>query len=132
MKIFATICLAIICLNASAPDRFAALSRCESNDRDAAVGASGERGRYQTMEFVWKGATNIPFSMATNAATALAVAQAIQAGRTARFVALWKRQPTDAEWLLLWHRPATVLGGRKPTARELDRANRFAAICAKP
>lgn len=128
------LCLTLLALTCPALDRFVVLARVESATKahpegdDMAVGKDGERGRFQAMEYVWKGATNIPFAMATNAATALAVAQAIQAGRTQRFVARWKRQPNDAEFYLLYHRPATVLGGRKPTAKERERATRFANL----
>ncbi len=142
MKKLLTILIASARLAASAMDRFAALSQIESGDNDSAVGKAGEVSRYQIMPGEWSACTSnvLVFPLGhpeqtrkqipTNKIDANEVAIEVQWRRTESFVKRHHRQPTDAEWYLLWHRPATVLGGRKPTARELDRAQRFANLCA--
>ena len=149
MKSIYILCLTLLALTCPALDRFAVLARVESATKahpegnDAAVGASGEVSRYQIMPSVWAEETRnvvvyplghpdqLRKQSPTNAMDALEVAILIQSHRTESFERLHKRQPTDAEFYLLWHRPATVLGGRKPTAKEMERAQRFANLCAR-
>ena len=126
---FIVIVLIAASLTASAADRFAALSQVESGDCDTCVGAAGEISRYQITVTEWKAHTRLPESAATNPFTARQVAAQIQDERCVRFITKKHRQPTDVEWELLWNRPATQLGVRKPTANEIDRANRFHNLC---
>ena len=128
MKLIVTVLIAAS-LTASASDRFAALSQLETGDCDACVGAAGEISRYQITVTEWKAHTKLPESAATNPFTARQVAAQIQDERCVRFITIKHRQPTDVEWELLWNRPATQLGGRNPTAKEIDRANRFNNLC---
>ena len=126
---FIVIVLIASCLTVSAADHFAALSQVESGDCDTCVGAAGEISRYQITVTEWKAHTKLPESAATNPFTARQVAAQIQDERCVRFITIKHRQPTDVEWELPWNRPATQLGGRNPTAKEIDRANRFNNLC---
>jgi hypothetical protein len=101
-------------------DRFEALSQIESGDCDVCVGRYGEVSRYQILPSVWRQYTKLPLGAATNPFTARNVAEAIMADR-ARGV-MW----TDSLWYMVWHRPGRIF---KPTAREADRAQRFANLC---
>ena len=132
MKTLVAICVAGFCLAASAMDRFAALSMIESGDNDFAIGPQDERGRYQfshsvIVEF------HIDADRLTNSVYALAQAQQIQQARTAAFVSVHHRLPTDAEWYLLWHRPASVLSkaNTQPATVDCGLARRFANLCRR-
>lgn len=112
--------------------RFAALSMIESGDDDRAIGKSGEVSRYQIMPAVWREYTKLPISAAGNPFTAKSVALAIMDDRYGpTYPRGWTVKCADTTWYLLWHRPATVRDGRKPTAREMDRALRFANLVQK-
>jgi len=124
-------------------DRFAALSMIESGDCDTCIGPNGEVSRYQIAPAIWKSNSNfMVFPLhhpeqarnisPTNEQDAFAVAYDIQYHRVRKFEDTYHRPPTDAEWYLLWHRPACLFTARKPTTREADRARRFANLCSRP
>lgn len=123
MKFFAAIVLSGYVASAAADPRFAALSAIESGDNDRPPCADISRFCFSVP--VWHAVTALPVSAATNPVTALALAEKLMAARTAHFTTVYHRPPTDAEWYLLWHRPARVL---HPKPAEAERARRFAAL----
>lgn len=139
MKIIVVI-LILTASQAFAMDRFEALSMIESGDNDKAIGAAGEISRYQITPEIWKSNSNVkvfPLNhpelvrniSATNQRDAFEVAYDIQIHRILDFEKKYHREPTDAEWYLLWHRPARVLN---PRPKELERAIRFSNLCSRP
>lgn len=127
------ILVAGLAINCSAMDRFEALAEIESGSNDYAVGAAGERGRYQMLEATWREYTPKNcwpnFQWMTNKPFAICAAQGVMNVRTMKFIKLRGRQPTNVEFYLLWHREAVALGGRKPTNRESECASRFENLC---
>ena len=109
------------CQPCPAMDRLAALSQIESGNNDHARGRAGEVSRWQILKSVWRAHTSLPYSAATNAITAQAVALAVLAERVTAFSAKHGRQPTDAEIYLLWN----------PKAAH-STAQRFANLCQAP
>ena len=140
MKTLIIIASLIVGIPTMALDRYAALSMIESGNNDKAVGSSGEVSRFQILPSVWNYQTNLVhvFDMRTkqilvqsptNKLTALEVAMGIQSERQFNFYEKNKREPTDAEFYLLWHCPAHVL---HPSRCETEIARRFANLCASP
>lgn len=132
MKSFPFILLFAAAVHLRAMDRFTALAMIESGDRDSARGKDGEISRYQISpraisEF------GIRIADLKTRSGALSAAERIMKVRVARFVSNYRRQPNDVEWYLLWHRPACLSAAqqRRPTARELDRAQRFANLVSR-
>ena len=78
---------------------FRALSMFETGDNDQARGREGERSRYQITRAVWQRSTALPFSDATNAVLALAVAESIMFDRTGG------KAVSASEFARLWHCP---------------------------
>lgn len=105
-----------------AMDRWEALSKLESGDNDNASGRAHEVSRYQMLPSVWRAATSLPLSAATNQDVAWSVAAKVQGARVVGFARREGRMPTSAEWYRLWNRPARVLN---PTPLELARSKRF-------
>jgi hypothetical protein len=114
-------------LHLRAMDRFSALSMIESGDRDNAHGPDGEVTRFQISPETLREFGIRRADLRTEAG-ALAVAKRIMEVRAARFAAEYHRPPTAGEWYLLWHRPGRV---NHPTARELERAQRFANLVSR-
>lgn len=109
-------------------DKWSALSMIETGDRDCCVGKAGEISRWQIKRSVWHSNTSLPFSAATSQIQAKTVAERVQGVRIAHFKAVHHREPTNVEFYLLWNCPAHVL---KPSAAELERAQRFANLCER-
>ena len=136
-----TLTIIIVCIACSCPalDRFAVLSRVESATKahpdgdDQAVGAAGERGRYQETEAVWRefNPTNCwqNFHYLTNSNFALASVQGVMANRSLQFKSRTGRWPSDFEWYLLWSSPSRV---DHPTKFKASVARRFANLCSRP
>lgn len=114
--------------SAAAMDRFAALSMIESGDDDFAFGQHTEVSRFQIQREVWLQATNAPITESTNAAVALAVAQAIAAERCKIFEAKHGRPATDFEFYVLWNSPAQI---NHPSPAVRERAQRFENLVQK-
>ena len=109
--------------------RFEALSQIESGDNDFAIGKDGERGRYQESQSVFReyNPKNCwpNFKYLTNADLAWGSACGVMLIRDSDFKEKYRREPTDAEWYLLWHRPSRPL---HPKPIEAARAQRFANL----
>jgi hypothetical protein len=109
-------------------DLFQALAMVESGDNDFARGEHREVSRYQILPRVWRSATDLPFSAATNPLTARAVAGIVITKRWNWFVARYNRKPTLFEWYYLWNCPRQVM---HPSCVERERAQRFVNLCCK-
>ena len=120
MKLPLTILFLATSLHAS--DLWSALSKLESGDHDNARGRAHEVSRYQMLPSVWRAATSLPLSAATNRDVAWSVASNVQGARVVAFARREGRMPTDGEWALLWHCPARIL---HPNAEELAYEKRF-------
>lgn len=133
MKQLPFILLFAATMHLRAMDRFASLSMVESGDRDGARGKDGEISRYQISP---RAIYDLRFTIddLKTPAGALLVARRIMEVRVARFLLSHRRHPTDIEWYLLWHRPACLSAAqqRRPTGRELERAQRFANLVNRP
>jgi hypothetical protein len=105
--------------NASAMDRWAALSMLESGNNDNATGPDGEVSRFQIQRVLWPGGDP------HDPKTALAAAQGIMGPRLEQFERDCKRQPTDFEFYVLWNAPAKI---KRPSIAVADRAHRFANL----
>jgi hypothetical protein len=108
--------------------RFAALAAIETGSRDdLPPGAAGEVSRFAVVPAVWRKYTSLPLSSARNPLTALNVARAVMEDRVARFAHRRGRQPTDAEWSMLWHAP----NRSRWTATDRDYSRRFSNLVAR-
>ena len=119
---------------AGAMDRFEALGQIESGNCDTCIGRDGEVSRYQIRPEVWIKYSKLPLSAASNPFTARNVAAAIMRERMGAVPKGWTLEYSDRTFYLLWHRPATCAlyhNKRKPTDKELDRAQRFANLCSR-
>ncbi|HVU09525.1 MAG TPA: hypothetical protein VHG89_13410 [Verrucomicrobiae bacterium] len=111
-----SLALFILALDASAMDRWTALSMIESGDNDYAVGAAGEVSRYQIKPEFWHGGDP------SDASTALATARQIMRARVQAFQRIHGRAPNDYEFYILWNAPGQV---DRPRAVVGERARRF-------
>ena len=103
--------------------RFAALSMLESGNNDSKPGRDGEVSRYQITRDNW---TSYAGRLdPSNPFTALNCANVIMRERACRFFHTHDREPTAAEWYLLWHRPSRV---DHPRPVEGQRAQQFANL----
>jgi hypothetical protein len=109
-------------LNASAMDRWVALSMIESGDNDYAVGTAGEISRYQIKPEFWPGGDP------SNAHAALATARQIMRARVEAFERAHGRSPSDFEFYILWNAPGEV---NHPHAVVQERARRFENLIQK-
>ena len=117
-----TITILFLAGSLHAMDRWEALSQLESGDNDNASGRAHEVSRYQMLPSVWRAATSLPLSAATNRDAAWSVAAKVQGARVVAFARREGRMPTDGEWVLIFHCPARVM---KPNAEERDYETRF-------
>jgi len=99
----------------------------ESGDNDHLIGPRGEVSRYQIMPGNWKDYSMSGEEPATERDARAVLARILQIQIT-HFVAIHHRQPTDAEFYLLWHCPSHV---NHPNAAETDLARRFANLCQR-
>ena len=83
--------------------RLRALAEVETCTKDRAIGRAGEVSRYQISPQVWIQYSHLPLAAAENPFTAKAVVVKIMSERTG------SRSVTDAEWYLIYHRPAGEL-----------------------
>jgi len=110
------------------PARFQALWTVESGGNDMALGAAGERSRFQISPSVLReNGFKLTTADLSNPLTAYQCAAAIMQRRVGRFTATAGRQPSDFQFYLLWHRPARV---NSPRPIERERAQRFANLVA--
>lgn len=116
-------------LCASAMNRMDALSQIESGNNDYAIGSKQEVSRYQILPEFWQQA-NVAWHP-TDPATARIVVNWIMQGRCQTFETRYHRAPTDFEYYILWHRPASLVGpvSRRLSSGEIDRGRRFANLC---
>ena len=112
--------------------RLSCLGEFESGNNDYARGKAGEVSRYQIDPRVWRGATRHH-----DDPTRPGVARRV-AGRIVRFrLGCYFGDPNfeildDAQWYGLWNAPGQFRGQQWfPTAAVRERAERFAALCAK-
>jgi len=105
--------------NASAMDRWAALSMLESGDNDNATGPDGEVSRFQIQRVLWPGGDS------HDPKIALAAAQGIMGPRLKKFERDYERQPTDFEFYILWNAPVKI---KHPSVLVAERADRFANL----
>jgi len=101
--------------------RWNVVAMIETEARDYVDGADGEISRFQILKSEWRAATSLPYTAASNPVTAQNVAVAIQNKRVLAFRNSYRRQPSDAEWFILWHKPAHVL---RMTTSDRDYATR--------
>lgn len=125
MKFLTCFCVAAfsLVLNASAMDRWVALSMIESGDNDYAVGNAGEISRYQIKPQFWHGGDP------SNAHAALVTASEIMHKRIGSFERTHGRAPNDYEFYILWNAPGQV---NHPCAVVRERARRFENLIQKP
>jgi hypothetical protein len=121
-----TILILTLCLSASAQSsmetRLRALAEVETGTKDRAIGRAGEVSRYQISPRVWRQYSHLPLEAADNPFTAQAVVVKIMSERTGN------RSVTDAEWYLIYHRPARW---NCPKPAERERGERFSAVCGR-
>lgn len=124
-----TLAILILATSLHAGDNWSALSQLESGDRDNATGRAHEVSRYQMTPAVWRSATSLPLSAATNRDVAWSVASRVQGARVVAFARREGRMPTAGEWSLLWHCPARVLHAN---AEEKLYEQRFLNLLSEP
>ena len=117
MKIWSVVIISVFMLaNASAMDRWSALSMLESGDDDHALGPRGEISRFQIRRELWPGGNP------QDLCDALCAAQAIMQARLDVFQKIHRRVPTDFEFYVLWNAPCQA---DHPSATVTERARRF-------
>jgi hypothetical protein len=107
--------------------RFEALAMLESGQNDFLIGPKGEISRYQMMKNVWRDESELSYSVATNQAAALVVAERVMSERIAHFDRLHGRWPEAREWPLLWHCPGRL---NRPNGGDIDYQRRFLNLLA--
>jgi hypothetical protein len=117
----------VVCLEAQALDRWAALSQIETRDNDSAVGAAGEISRFQIKPKLWHRYARSEADW-KNPAEALAAARELMKERCATFDRLNHRPPTDFEFYVLWNAPAQI---NRPGKAVRERAERFCHLVAR-
>jgi hypothetical protein len=117
MKVWWVALIALsLAANASAMDRWSALSMIESGDDDRAVGPGGEISRFQIRRELWPGGDPEDLHVA------LSAAQEIMQARLDNFQKSHKRAATDFEFYVLWNAPWQA---DHPSATVTERARRF-------
>jgi hypothetical protein len=117
MKIWPVILVSFSMMaNASAMDRWSALSMIESGDDDRAVGPGGEISRFQIRRELWPGGNPEDLQVA------LSAAHEIMQARLDAFQKSHKRAATDFEFYVLWNAPWQA---DHPSATVTERARRF-------
>jgi len=114
----------LIGMSASGMGRIEALSQIETGDNDGCIGPDMERGRTQISPAVCV-EYHIDPARLVEKAYCIAWTEKILSDRISRFSTSHRRQPSDKEIYLLWHRPGRV---DNPTRRESERAQRFANL----
>jgi hypothetical protein len=95
-----------ICACHAQYDRYNCLAMIETGNNDKAVGAVGEVGRYQIKPDVWEQYSGgLPLSAAQDPFKSWTVAQRVMKDRVNWFIQTHRRQPSEREWALLWHKP---------------------------
>jgi hypothetical protein len=110
-------------------DRWTALSMFESGDNDRAIGKAGEISRYQILKQEWKTVT--PSRRYTDPSLAKVVAEELMKRRVAAFSQVFRREPSDYEFYVLWNAPQQILS-RQVTRTVAERASRFKNLCEVP
>jgi hypothetical protein len=107
-------------------DRWTALSMLESGDNDRAIGKAGEISRFQILKEEWRSVT--PSRRYTDPSLAKVVAEELMKRRVAAFSQVYRREPSDYEFYVLWNAPGQVLN-RQVTRTVAERAKRFRNLC---
>ena len=100
-----------------------ALSELESGNNDLAKGRAHEISRFQCLPSVWRNATALPFTAATNAETAATVTLAIIRNRTGKDAS----ELTPRQFATAWHCP----NAKHPNAEQRDYIRRFENLVSK-
>jgi hypothetical protein len=106
-------------INATAMDRWSALSMIESGDDDQAVGSRGEVSRFQIRPELWPGGNSHSIQ------DALTAAQEVMKPRLDAFARSHGRPATDFEFYILWNAPWQV---DHPSKVVTERARRFSNL----
>jgi len=111
---------------ASTSKLLSALAQLESGGNSQAKGRAGEVGEMQCLPSVWRAATSLPLSAATNPITARAVAIAIIESRTGKRL----DQLTPRQVAIAWHSPAK-LNCNKLTREQSQYVQRYQNLCTR-
>jgi len=109
-------------------DRISALSMLETGNNDRMVGRAGEISRYQILKTEWRSVTNS--ARWADAQVSKEVAQTLLDRRVNEFRTIFRRDPTDFEFYVLWNAPSQVLRG-KVSRVVAERAGRFSNLCSR-
>jgi hypothetical protein len=126
MRRLSLIALMLLPMLSYGADRWTALSMLESGDNDRAVGKAGEISRYQILKQEWKTVT--PSRRYTDPVLAKVVAEELMKRRMSAFAQIYKREPSDYEFYVLWNAPGQVLN-RQVTRTVAERAKRYRNLC---
>ena len=107
-------------------DRMTALSLFESAHNDRAVGSAGEISRYQILKQEWRSVT--PSKRYTDSSLAKSVAEELMKRRVTAFNKVYRRDPSDFEFYVLWNAPQQLLK-RQVTRTVAERAQRYQNLC---
>ena len=100
-----------------------ALSELESGNNDFAKGRAHEVGRYQCLPSVWRNATALPLTAATNQTTAATETLSIIRSRTGKDAS----ELTPSQFAIAWHCP----NARRLNREQRDYVTRFENLFAK-
>ncbi|MDB6035487.1 MAG: hypothetical protein JWM16_5825 [Verrucomicrobiales bacterium] len=98
----------------------------ESGDNDRAIGKAGEISRFQILKEEWRSVT--PSRRYTDPSLAKVVAEELMKRRVTAFSQVYRREPSDYEFYVLWNAPGQVLN-RQVTRTVAERAKRFRNLC---
>lgn len=109
-------------------DRLSALSMLETGNNDRMVGRAGEISRYQILKAEWKSVSDSV--RWADAQISKDVAKLLIDRRVNQFRTIFKRDPSDFEFYVLWNAPSQVLRG-KVSRVVAERATRFSNLCSR-
>jgi len=118
---------AFVPMVSSGMDRLTALSMLETGDNDGMVGRAGEISRYQVKKDQWSSVTSSRDYR--NPVIARQVTLKLLDQRVERFIAVFRRNPTDFELYALWNAPTQALTGRISRV-VAERSRRYANLCS--
>lgn len=109
-------------------DRLSALSMLETGNNDRMVGRAGEISRYQILKAEWR--TVSDSVRWADPQISKDVAKMLIDRRVNQFRTIFKRDPSDFEFYVLWNAPGQVLRG-KVSRVVAERAMRFSNLCSR-
>ena len=109
-------------------DRLSALSMLETGNNDRMVGRAGEISRYQILKAEWKSVSDS--ARWADPQVSKDVAKMLIDRRVNQFRSIFKRDPSDFEFYVLWNAPSQVLRG-KVSRVVAERATRFSNLCSR-